>query len=481
MEITMTLADLGSLGPLIILFVAPVLLLMIIAFYRRHGVVVAVTLASFAASFIVLIAQAGGPPARVTDLLIVDSYSRFYVGLILLAAIAVVALSHSYLESITLRREEYYVLLMTATLGAAVLVESCHFASLFLGLEILGVSLYGLIGYQYDRDFSVEAAMKYLVLAAVSSAFLLFGMALLYWVTGSLEFSGVVRWARYVQPMFLVGICALIVGFGFKLALVPFHMWTPDVYQGAPAPVTAFVASVSKGAVFALVLRYFTDINLSGYYALVTVFTVIALLSMWVGNLLALMQSNVKRLLAYSSIAHLGYLLVAFVAAGPLAYVAIGYYLVAYFVTIVGAFGVVSVISGPTGVAEDISNYRGLGWRRPWLAAVFTATLLSLAGLPLTAGFIGKFFLVTAGLGSALWVLVTNLVVTSVVGLYYYIRVIYVLYETSDVKAGTAHPMQRISILAGVTLAALAVVLVIAGLYPSPIINIIGNTAAAIR
>ena len=202
---------------------------------------------------------------------------------------------------------------------------------------------------------------------------------------------------------------------------------------------------------------------------------------MWVGNLLALMQSNVKRLLAYSSIAHLGYLLVAFVAAGPLAYVAIGYYLVAYFVTIVGAFGVVSVISGPTGVAEDISNYRGLGWRRPWLAAVFTATLLSLAGLPLTAGFIGKFFLVTAGLGSALWVLVTNLVVTSVVGLYYYIRVIYVLYETSDVKAGTAHPMQRISILAGVTLAALAVVLVIAGLYPSPIINIIGNTAAAIR
>ena len=196
--------------------------------------------------------------------------------------------------------------------------------------------------------------------------------------------------------MALVGVGLIIVGFSFKLALVPFHLWTPDVYQGAPAPVTAFVATVSKGAMFALLVRYFSVVDLRSHHALVIVFTLLAIASMVVGNLLALLQHNVKRLLAYSSIAHLGYLLVAFLASSVLATTAVTFYLVAYFVTTLGAFGVVTVLSTGEREAESLDDYRGLVVRRPWLAALFTAMLLSLAGIPLTAGFVGKFYLTVA-------------------------------------------------------------------------------------
>ena len=220
----------------------------------------------------------------------------------------------------------------------------------------------------------------------------------------------------------LVGVGLIVVGFGFKLALVPFHLWTPDVYQGAPAPVTAFVATVSKGAMFAVLLRYFTIIDVRAHHTVFLIFAILAIASMVVGNLLALLQSNVKRLLAYSSIAHLGYLVVAFLASGALAATAITFYLVAYFVTTIGAFGVVTVLSSADSEAEDLDEYRGLFARRPWLSVVFTAMLLSLAGIPLTAGFVGKFYLTVAAGGAALWSLLIVMMITSGIGLFYYLR-----------------------------------------------------------
>ena len=262
---------------------------------------------------------------------------------------------------------------------------------------------------------------------------------------------------------------------GFKLAVVPFHMWAPDVYQGAPAPVAAFVATVSKGAMFALLLRYFMEIVAFRSGALWWTLAGIAALSMFVGNLLALLQDNVKRVLAYSSIAHLGYLLIAFLASGPMAVEAVTVYLVAYFITTLGAFGVVGVLSKSGREADTMEDYRALFWRRPWIAAVFAIMLLSLAGIPLTAGFVGKFYVVTAGVSSSLWLLLVLLAINSVIGLFYYLRIIVAM---SAEKSRGDHHVEEVravpaSFTDGLVLAMLSGLLFWIGLYPAPLIHLV--------
>src|SRR5512146_1213519 len=293
---------------------------------------------------------------------------------------------------------------------------------------------------QHSSTYCIPFVLKYLVLAAASAAFLLFGMALVYADLGTMEFGRMAQLLSVEHTgtlMIGVGLALIVTGIGFKLAVVPFHLWTPDVYEGAPAPVTAFIATVSKGAMFALLLRYFYGSGAATAHQILLVFTIIAIASMLAGNLLALMQNNVKRILAYSSIAHMGYLLVAFLASGALAVEAVTFYLVAYFITTLGAFGVVSVLSTGKRETDDIEDYRALFWRRPALAGVFTLMLLSLAGIPVTAGFIGKFYIVAAGASSAMWALIIILVVSSVIGLFYYLRIVAVMYETPDSGSAT--------------------------------------------
>jgi len=368
-----------------------------------------------------------------------------------------------------------------------VLAAATHFASFFLGLEILSVSLYAMAAHLPGRRRGVEAALKYLVLAATSAAFLLFGMALVYAQSGGLGFAQLAPTPSQ-QPLsgliLPAGLALMIVGIGFKLALVPFHLWTPDVYQGAPAPTAAFIATVSKGAMFVVLLRLFRPLNLDPAGALFQVFVVIAAASMFTGNLLALLQSNVKRMLAYSSIAHLGYLLVAFLAAGPLADAAVAFYLVAYFATMLGAFGVVGALSGPDRDADAMSDYQGLAWRRPWLAAAMTAMLLSLAGIPLTAGFVGKFYVLAAGAASHLWWLVLVLVVNSAIGLFYYLRVMIAMFAPAtagpedipgvEPRASTPGALP----LAGLALAALTLLVLWLGVDPSTLMRAIAAALA---
>jgi NADH-quinone oxidoreductase subunit N len=234
--------------------------------------------------------------------------------------------------------------------------------------------------------------------------------------------------------------------------------------------VTAFIATISKGAVFALVLRFFSHTGLRPGSALFTVVTIIAISSMFAGNLLALLQRNVKRLLAYSSISHMGYLLVTLLAAGPLGTGAASFYLAAYFVTTLGAFGVVTILSTRDRDADRLEDYQGLAWRRPWLAGVFTLMLFSLAGIPLTAGFIGIFYVAAAGVGSGLWLLVVALVINSALGLFYYLRVIVALYSRADASQPSREPASR---LGNAVLAVLAVLLVWLGVYPGPLLAII--------
>jgi NADH-quinone oxidoreductase subunit N len=270
-----------------------------------------------------------------------------------------------------------------------------------------------------------------------------------------------------------VGVVLILVGIGFKLALVPFHMWTPDVYEGAPAPIAAFVATVSKGAMFALLLRYFHQAGARNN-AVLLVLTIIAVASMFAGNLLALLQNNIKRILAYSSIAHLGYLIVAFEAAGDMAGFAVAFYLVAYFATMLGAFAIVAMLSTPGNDLGELQSYRGLFWRRPVIASVFTVMLLSLAGIPLTAGFIGKFYVVGAGASSLLWPLVFTLVVTSAIGLFYYLRIIVVLYGHVEEPLQAIRPLPHGGSLSLTwTLAALTAIVIAIGCYPSPVLRLI--------
>ena len=260
---------------------------------------------------------------------------------------------------------------------------------------------------------------------------------------------------------------------GFKLALVPFHMWTPDVYQGAPAPVTAFIATVSKGGMFALLLRYFNQSGANRFVPLLLVFSIIAIASMFAGNLLALFENNVKRILAYSSIAHMGYVLVALLAGGRMGASAVVFYLMAYFVMTLGAFAVVTVLSGQDRDADQLEDYRGLFWRRPALALVFTAMLLSLAGIPLTAGFLGKFYIVAAGAATGAWALILLLVIASTIGLFYYLRIVVALYQQPADGYQANQPLPRRKPAATMALAALTVILVWLGVYPTLMLKVI--------
>lgn len=461
----MTPSDLVTLLPVFILALTIVGVLLTLTCHRNHRITATLTVIGLALAGLAVLPAPASP--HVMKLLVMDGIARFFMGLIIAATAAVALLAVGYLPRLDEPPEEFYLLLLLATLGSCVLVASTHFVSFFLGLELLSVSLYALIAYPRGQKGSLEAGFKYLVLAATSAAFLLFGLALIYAEAGSMEFAHL---STSPTLMVLAGVGLVIVGVGFKLALVPFHWWTPDVYEGAPAPVTAYVATVSKGAIFALLLRFFSQAPLENSRALVVVFWIIAIGSMVAGNLLALLQNNVKRILAYSSIAHLGYLLVAFLANGELRLTAVAYYFVAYFVTMLGAFGVVTVLTGPAGEPGMIADYRGLFWRRPWLAGIFTAMLLSLAGIPLTAGFVGKFLLVAAGVGAGLWPLLATLVITSVIGLFYYLRIVVVLYETPEQPAAATPPLSKIGLA---VLAALTLLLVGLGVYPTPLVTLI--------
>ena len=479
-------ADMVALLPLILLAGSAVIVMLGVAIRRHHALTAYLTAAGLAASFGSLWKSATVAPRQVTPLLLIDHFALFYIGVIIATTFVVVALGYGYFEVQQGEREEFYILLLIAATGSAVLVASDHFASFFLGLEILSVSLYAMIAFLHTRRLPVEAGIKYLVLAAASSAFLLFGMALVYLQLGTMSLPDMI--AEAMNPantsngILAVGVVLIVTGIGFKLGVVPFHLWTPDVYEGSPAPVTTFVATVSKGAMFALLLRYFHAARPLNLQPLLLVFAIIAVASMCIGNLLALLQGNVKRILAYSSVAQLGYVLVAMLAGGTMGTSAATFYLVAYFVTSLGAFGIVTVLSTRDRDAGELEDYRGLFWRRPVIAAIFTMTLLSLAGIPLTAGFVGKFYIVAAGASSAIWYLVLTLVITSVIGLFYYLRIISAMFAAdSREPEGIAEPLPRLSLPGGSALVVLSAVLIWLGVYPQPLVAVIRSVLASLQ
>jgi NADH-quinone oxidoreductase subunit N len=471
----MNAADFAVSLPLLIMSATAVILMIAIAIRRSHVAAAVISFTGVVASFGSLLFAASAVPRQITRLLVLDSYSLLYMAILLCATAFVFSLGYDYLKRREEHREEFYLLVLLATTGAMVLVASRHFASFFLGLELLSVALYALISYVRTESASIEAGMKYLILAASSSSLLLFGLALIYAGSGSMELSqfaaGMSRTGGPAGTFpLLAGLMLVLTGVGFKLAVVPFHLWIPDVYEGAPLPVTAFIATVSKGGMFALMLRWFHvhDASLAGAPELVL--SIVAIASMLTGNLLALTQTNVKRIFAYSSIAQMGYLLVALVAGGALGAPAATYYLTAYLVTILGAFGIMTAMSGSQREAATIEDYRGLFWRRPLVAGAFTTMLLSLAGIPLTAGFLGKFYVIAAGASQSRWILLFTLVVSSTIGLFYYLRILVAMYAPPrDSGAERDSRMLPLPLPATLALAALTGLVLLLGVYPTPL------------
>ncbi|MGK0500906.1 MAG: NADH-quinone oxidoreductase subunit N [Oceanicoccus sp.] len=442
----MTTTELQALMPLLALSVGATLLMLQIAFVRSIRLTISLTAFIFITTLIACFAASEHTPRSVTVLLQADKMALVFCALFAASALLTTVLSADYITNKDDQPEEYFLLLVLSTLGACVLAYAVHVASLLLGMELLSVALYALIAYPDKSMLPLEAATKYLVLSAAASATILFGFALLYALTGTLLFTelGQQLASLPANSELTVTVAAVLVfaGLAFKLSLVPFHMWTPDVYQGAPSPVTGFLASTAKAAIFVVMLRWFLQAELYRYEALLDAITVLAILSMLVGNLLALQQNNLKRILAYSSIAHMGYLLIILVVCGgsdqrALATEAALYYLIAYTATTIAAFGLLSLICSQQREKEhvELQVVSGLFWQQPLLAGLMLVALLSLAGIPLTAGFIAKFYIFSAAVSISHWLLISSLIVGSGIGIYYYLRIIFIMTQRVEVVA----------------------------------------------
>jgi len=476
-------ADLLIVLPHIVLAAGTVAALLAAAFARRHATVMYIAVSTLLCSFLSLGILTPHLPSTFTGLFLFDGLSAISTGLVLFASLCVAVLAYPYFTMHTVPAREFFILLMLATLGCLVIVASSHFASLFLGIELVGIPLTVMAAYRRGNPIGIEAGFKYLILSGVSSAVLLFGIALLYAGSGSLVFGPALAslaLPALQTPLTHLGAALLIAGMGFKLALVPFHLWAPDVYQGAPAPVTLFVATASKAAVITALLRLFPPAVIDGNRYLFVLFALFSVASMTLGNLLALRQQSVKRMLAYSSIAHGGYLLVAFLSAGPLAHTAILLYLVFYVVTNLCAFGVVSLLSGSGADADDLDDYAGLSWRKPWMTLILTVAVLSLLGIPITAGFIAKFSIVAAGMASMHLALVLALVINTVVSAYYYLRIIMAMFiGPGEVFAGEIrHSERRVPIIGACIVTFQAALLLFIGVAPKYLLQLIGRLVA---
>ena len=476
-----TLQHLIALLPLLVTSLTAVVVMLAIAAKRNHALTFILSVVGLNLALLSLLPALEVAPLEVTPLLLIDKFACYYMALVLAASLACITLIHAYLGGASGKgypgnREELYLLVLLSAAGGLVLVSAQHLAGLFIGLELLSVPTYGMIAYAFFNKRSLEAGIKYMVLSAAGSAFLLFGMALLYAESGNLAFADIgVSLARESSQLVQIGIGMMLIGLAFKLSLVPFHLWTPDVYEGAPAPVAAFLATASKVAVFAVLLRlYQISPAMSGGW-LNELLTLIAIASILFGNLLALLQNNLKRLLGYSSIAHFGYLLVALIASKGLAVEAVGVYLATYVLTSLGAFGVITLMSTPYSGrdADALYEYRGLFWRRPYLTAVLTVMMLSLAGIPLTAGFIGKFYVIAAGVEAQLWWLLGAMVLGSAIGVFYYLRVMVTLFMREPNLHRHDAPFDWGQRAGGIMLLVVALLAFIIGVYPQPLLELV--------
>ncbi len=402
-----------------------------------------------------------------------DAFGAFFTVVILVALLLTLMMSRSYNEWEGIQKGEYYFLLLVSAVGMIIMAKGTDLMTIFLGLEILSIPIYVLVGFDRKRMSAIEGALKYFLLGAFATGFLLYGMALIYAGTGTTNLyaikDAISGGNGAGNVMFLFGTALLFVGFGFKVSLVPFHMWTPDAYQGAPTTVTAFMSAGPKAAAFGAVIKVLYITLPEMYPYLWKGLWVVSVLTMTVGNVTALVQDNVKRMLAYSSIAHAGYILVGLVSGDNLGAQAAMFYLLAYAFMNIGAFAVAIVISQREDEGYDIEHYRGMGFRYPVLGALMTLFLISLGGIPPTAGFVGKFYLFSAAVKSGyIWLAVIG-VLNSAASIYYYLRIVVYMYM---LKPGTEEmPVRHVGFAISIALAIAAIGVVNFGLFPKLLLD----------
>ena len=471
---TFSNTDLIRILPELILCFGGVVVMVLEPFLPRHKKPLLMPLALF--SMILALAsvpwQSSAPGTGFNSMIVVDGFSAFLHLLVLLIGILTALISSAYLQREGETHGEYYALLLFGTAGMGIMAGANELVTVFLGLEISSLATYILAGFRRGALKSNESALKYFLLGSFAVGFLLYGIALLYGGTGTTvlpEIRAVLERGAENRTFVWLGAGMLMVGLGFKVAAAPFQVWTPDVYEGAPTPITAFLSAGPKAAAFAVFLRVFHTALWPGNERWFWVIWVMAVLTMFVGNLAALVQGNIKRMLAYSSIAHAGYILIAFAARSEIGLAAALFYLVAYAMMKLGAFTIVSHLGGQGEKHVEIEEYAGLGTRQPLLAACLTLYLLSLIGLPLTAGFLGKFYIFQAALRADLVWLVVLGVVNSAISVYYYLRVVVVMYmkEPTEELQPAALPHSVSFVLALTTLAVLGL-----GLFPGGIVSL---------
>ena len=429
--------------PAFIVMFAALLILIQLCFKRSHITSYLISgLSIFIALFMQFVLQ--NQPTSQTNssnvLFIFNAQTSFVAFLLLMVVGLIWAQLYNWLKTINEQKEEYYLLFLLSTIGGLIMVSSNHFASFFLGLELMSLSFVGLIAYCGHDQKAQEAGIKYLILSAIASAFILMGAALLYLQFGSLSFSELLQnTSSQILPQWAIitAIIFIFTGLFFKLSLVPCHLWVADLFEGAPLVTAAMLATLSKLAVFIILWRLVTLGNWQQYQIIIDIISIVAVASMFIGNFLGLLQKNLLRLIAYSSIAHFGYLLIVLLLINNNAISfssqsfneqTLFFYLVAYLFTLVGVFSIFMQLP-KTKTLDDLT---GLFWHKPFIAITLMLLMLSLAGIPLTLGFMAKFYLVMAAVSQQLWLVLTALVISSIIGLFYYLRVIMTMLETPE-------------------------------------------------
>ncbi|MGP1945188.1 MAG: NADH-quinone oxidoreductase subunit NuoN [Arsenophonus sp. ET-KM2-MAG3] len=477
---TITFEQLIALSPLLLSSLLVVIMMLSIA-WRRHDLInPTLTISCFIIILIIFYLIGDRLPVEVTSLIYIDKYSLFYSALILIASIGTSIYAYRWLSEYPDNKEEFYLLLSIAVTGGILLSMANHLATLFIGIELISLPLFGLIGYDFIYKRSFEASIKYMLLSGATSAFLLFGMALIYVESGRLVFSklGLSLNNHIINyPIIMVGVGLMLVTISFKLSLVPLQFWTPDIYQGAPAPVTTFLATASKISIFAVLMRLLITSPIAKNKELLLVFTIISIASILFGNLMAISQISIKRLLGYSSIAHMGYLLLPLISLHidtNISQITVAVYFIGYLFASLGIFGIISILSSPPysdNDRADINIYRGLYWREPVLAVILTIMMLSLAGIPTTLGFIGKFYIIITAINAKLWLLITIVIIGNMISLYYYLYFIASLYSYDKIENNQFNKKLNIN-LATLFVLFCAVIIILFGVWPQPLLKI---------
>ncbi len=430
----MTLADIQSVLPVAFLLVWSVALLVVDLFiaHEKKGWTALLAVLGLAITLGINLGQAGASASGFNGMVMLDGYAVFLNVIYLASGLVAIALAYDYLKRMNLARGEFYTLMLLSICGMMLLTQATNLIMVFLSIEFLSIPLYVLAGLARPRLDSEESAFKYLMLGTFSSAFLLYGVALIFGATATTALTGIVAAVAAGtanQGLLIAGALMMLVGLGFKISAVPFHEWAPDVYQGAPTPVSSFMAVAVKAAGFAALIRVFITAFPSLAENLAPIAWVVAALTMLVGNILAVSQTNLKRMLAYSSISHAGYILAAFAAFGNAATVsdsvgAMLYYLAAYGISTFGAWSLVIALEHSESKGLELDDCSGLGKKYPWMGVAMLVFMLSLAGVPLTIGFWGKFFLIRSTLDAGNMALALIMVMTSLISAYYYLRVV---------------------------------------------------------